>query len=141
MRQQTEPWGSEERGPCDKCDGKGTTLYRCSSCLEAGARVDCLACEGRVRFSGTCPACLGHGEIAHTVRSGIAVFPRREGLYRYLATKDDAEPEGKLLVELEGTLGDEPDLDADAGALLVHPRRVLSVEPLDAELVAAMRLR
>lgn len=75
------------------------------------------------------------------MRSGIAVFPRREGLYRYLATKDDAEPEGKLLVELEGTLGDEPDLDADAGALLVHPRRVLSVEPLDAELVAAMRLR
>lgn len=137
-RQVTEPWGEPEHGPCDKCGGRGTTRYECFSCLEGGSDPDCPACQGRVRFEQTCPTCQGSGEIHRTKRRGIAVFPRREGLYRYLAWKNDAEPEGKVVVEVAGRLSEDCDLDADHGALLVFPERVVGVEPLDAEVVAAI---
>jgi RecJ-like exonuclease len=139
-RQLTEPWGDDDHGPCDKCRGRGVVLYECRSCLEAGAVADCPSCQGRVRFRETCPACLGSGHIEHTRRRGVAVFPRREGLYRYLAERG-AVLAGKAIVELEGQLGDERDLDADAGALLVHPERIVEVQPLDVELVEAIRAR
>lgn len=139
-QQFTEPWGSRDHGRCDKCGGAGTTLYRCRSCVETGARADCPACQGRVRFRETCPACLGDGHIDHTRRAGLAVFPAREGLYRYLAEKN-ANVEGKLVVELEGKLSEERDLDADAGALLVMPKRIASVGELDVELIEAIRER
>jgi hypothetical protein len=138
--QYTEPWGSPDHGHCDKCEGAGVALYECRSCLEAGTAADCPACQGRVRFRETCPACLGSGQITHTRRSGIAVFPAREGLYRYLAERD-AALEGKAVVELEGRLSDEPDLDADAGALLIHPERIVATQPLAVELVEAIRSR
>jgi hypothetical protein len=140
-RQVTEPWGEPEHGPCDKCGGDGTTVYECFSCLEAGSDPDCPACQGRVRFEQTCPTCQGSGEIHRTQRQGIAVFPRREGLYRYLAWKNDAGVEGKVVVEVTGELSDDRDLDADHGALLVFPERLVSVEPLDAEVVRAIRDR
>lgn len=94
-----------------------------------------------MRFEQTCPACLGSGEIHRTRRRGVAVFPSREGLYRYLAWKNDAEVEGKVVVELAGELSDDCDLDADHGALLVFPARVVAVEPLDAERIASIRMR
>src|SRR4051794_29156445 len=137
-QQFSEPWGSHDHGGCDKCGGEGTAMYECRSCLEAGALSDCPACRGRVRYRETCPACMGTGRIDHTRRRGIAVFPRREGLYRYLAERD-AEVEGKVVVELEGTESEERDLDADAGALLVLPARVIAAEPLDAEKIEALR--
>jgi hypothetical protein len=139
-QQVTEPWGGHEHGPCDKCDGEGTVVYECRSCLEAGTRSDCPSCQGRVRFRETCPACLGDGEIDHTRRRGIAVFPAREGLYRYLAERD-ADVEGKVIVELEGRLSDERDLDADTGALLVYPARIRAVTPLDPDVVGEIRSR
>jgi hypothetical protein len=69
------------------------------------------------------------------------VFPSRQGLYRYLAWKNDASIEGKVVVELAGELSDDCDLDADHGALLVLPEELVSVEPLDAEAVRAIRDR
>jgi hypothetical protein len=139
-QQFTEPWGAADHGRCDKCGASGTTLYECRSCLEAGPRSDCPACRGRVRFRETCPACLGDGHIDHTRRAGIAVFPAREGLYRYLAEKN-ANVEGKVVVELEGRVSEERDLDADAGALLLLPERIVETVPLDTRLVAAIRER
>jgi hypothetical protein len=139
-RQFSEPWGAAEHGRCDKCGTSGVTLYECRSCLEGGARSDCPACQGRVRFRETCPACLGEGRIDHTRRAGVAVFPARAGLYRYLAEKN-ANVEGKLVVELEGRLSDERDLDADAGALLLLPERIVATTPLDTRLIAAIRER
>jgi hypothetical protein len=139
--QVSEPWGEPDHGPCDKCAGKGTVVYECFSCMEAGAEPDCPACQGRVRFEQTCPTCEGSGEIHRTRRRGLAVFPRPEGLFRYLAWKSDAEADGKVVVELEGELSDDVDLDADHGALLVFPERVVSVEPLDAERVNSIRIR
>jgi hypothetical protein len=139
-RQFSEPWGAADRGRCDKCGGAGTALYECRSCLETGPRSHCPACRGRVRYRDTCPACLGDGHISHTRRAGIAVFPTREGLYRYLAEKN-AKVEGKIVVELEGRLGEERDLDADAGALLVSPEQIASSAPLDVELITEIRER
>jgi hypothetical protein len=139
-RQFTEPWGSAEHGRCDKCGGAGTVLYKCRSCMETGGKADCPSCQGRVRFRETCPTCLGGGHVDHTRRAGLAVFPTREGLYRYLAERN-ANLEGKVVVELEGRPSEERDLDADAGALLVLPERIVSVVPLDVELIEAVRER
>jgi hypothetical protein len=139
--QVSEPWGEPEHGPCDKCGGSGTTAYECFSCMEAGPDPGCPACQGRVRFEQACPTCEGSGEIHRTQRHGVAVFPSREGLYRYLAWKDDAGVEGKVVVELAGSLSEDRDLDADHGALLVFPDRVVSVERLDPEVVASIRER
>jgi hypothetical protein len=139
-QQVSEPWGEPEHGPCDKCKGGGGTVYECFSCLEAGADTECPVCQGRLRFEQTCPACGGSGEIDHTERRGVAVFPSREGLYRYLAWKD-ADLDGKVVVELAGALSDDRDLDADHGALLIFPDRVVSVEPLDSEVVRSIQSR
>lgn len=139
-RQFTEPWGGADHGRCDKCGGAGTVLYECRSCMETGGKADCPSCEGRVRFRETCPACLGSGQVDHMRRAGLAVFPTREGLYRYLAERN-ANVEGKVMVELEGRPSEERDLDADAGALLVLPERIVSVVPLDVELIKAVRER
>jgi hypothetical protein len=139
-RQYTDPWGSAERGHCDKCDGRGVVLFECRSCLEDGVELFCPACQGRVRFTSTCPACEGGGEITRTRRRGIAVFPARSGLYRYLAERD-AHVAGRLLVELEGRLSDDQDLDADCGALLAYPQRIVSIQPLDPELVEEIQAR
>jgi hypothetical protein len=140
-RQFTEPWGSSEEGArCDKCGAEGVALHECRSCLEVGADPDCPACQGRVRFSATCPTCLGDGEITVTRRRGIAVFPTREGLYRYMAERN-ADVEDSVVVELEGELGEERDFDADSGALLLHPREVVGTRPVDLELVEAIRGR
>jgi hypothetical protein len=136
-QQFTEPWGDRGHGPCDKCCGEGLALYECRSCLEEGSSADCPSCQGRVRYRETCPACLGSGEITHTRRQGIAVFPTLGGLYRYLAERG-ADPDGKVVVELEGRLSEERDLDADAGALLVHPERIVAIRPLDVEVLASL---
>jgi hypothetical protein len=138
--QVSEPWGEPEPGPCDKCRGSGSTGFECFSCVETGARPDCPVCQGRVRFSQICPACGGSGAISRTRRRGVAVFPSRQGLYRYLAWKD-ADVEGKVVVELAGAISDDQDLDADHGALLVFPDSVVSVEPLDAEQVRSIQAR
>jgi len=139
--QVSEPWGEPEHGPCDKCEGKGTAVHECFSCMEAGPDSGCPACQGRVRFEQACPACEGSGEIHRNRRHGLAVFPSREGLYRYLAWKNDASVDGKVVVELEGKLSEDHDLDADHGALLVFPERLVSVERLDPALVASIRDR
>jgi len=140
-QQVTEPWGEPDHGPCDKCEGQGSAAYECFSCLEAGSDPDCPACQGRVRFEQTCPTCQGSGEIHRTRRHGIAVFPSREGLYRYLAWKSDAEVESQVVVELAGELSEDRDLDADHGALLILPEELVSVEPLDAAVVSSIRDR
>ena len=128
--QYSTPWGEPDHGPCDKCHGAGRTGYRCRSCLERGARSDCPACEGHVERMDVCPACEGDGQIDRTERDGVSVFPSIEGLYRYIAERE-AGAEGYVLVELEGELTEDRDLDADAGALLIRPTRVVGTRPFD----------
>src|SRR5436190_2873312 len=129
-RQYSTPWGAPDCGPCDKRQGSGTTAYACRSCLERGADNACPACHGRVEFSGECPVCEGDGQIDRTTRDGVSVFPSFEGLYRYLAERE-AETAGYVILELEGELTGDVDLDADAGAVLIRPTRVIGALPFD----------
>jgi hypothetical protein len=126
--QVSTPWGDADCGPCDKCRGTGTVDYRCNSCLETGSDPACPACRGRVRFSGTCPTCEGDGEIDRVERRGVSVFPSAAGLRRYLEDRD-VDLEEYRFVELKGERSDDVDLDADAGALLVFPSRIVRVGP------------
>lgn len=128
------PWGEPDHGPCDKCRGQGTTRYRCRSCLERGAEADCPACGGRIELDDVCPACEGDGRIDRTKRDGVSVFPSLEGLCEYIAERE-AGTEGQVAVELEGRLTGDRDLDADAGALLIRPTRVVATHPFDEALL------
>jgi len=137
--QWSTPWGAPDHGPCDKCRHEGRTQYRCASCLERGADVQCPACGGRVEFTDVCPACEGDGTVDRTRRRGVSVFPSVEGLYRYLAERD-AEADD-LVVELEGGLSGERDLDADAGALLIIPTRIVATHGFDLHGLDGLRAR
>lgn len=128
--QESEPWGGTIRGRCDKCGGSGETLHECESCVEGSADPQCPACHGKVRYRDTCPACDGSGEIDDTSREGVSVFPEEDALYRYMLRRD-ADLDGAVLVELEGTLSVDEDFDADEGALLVHPTAILDVREPD----------
>ncbi len=128
--QESTPWGEPEHGPCDKCGGAGTARYGCRSCLERGATPGCPACGGRVEFTDVCPACEGDGQIDRTKRDGVSVFPSIEGLYRYI-DEQEADADGCVVIELEGELTNDRDLDADAGALLVRPTKIVATHPYD----------
>lgn len=136
--QVSTPWGAPDHGRCDKCHGSGACRYRCLSCLEAGQRLDCPACGGRVEFEDTCPACEGDGEITRTERAGVSVFPSLKGLYRYLVERR-ADLAGAVMVELDGPLSGDADLDADAGAVLICPTDVVARHPVDEQRVAELR--
>src|SRR3954453_20503682 len=128
--QWSTPWGEPDHGSCDKCDGAETTPYACLSCIEDVALGDCPACQGRVHFTDICPACEGSGVIDHTTRRGVSAFPSMKGLYRYLVERN-ADLEGCVVLEFVAEPSDERDLDADAGAVLVHPISVLARHPVD----------
>ena len=132
--QRSRSWSDFFRGPCDKCEGSGETLHECESCLANGADPGCPSCHGKVRYRGECPACNGSGEVDESTRDGISVFPTTEGLYRYML-KRGANLEGSVLVELEGEPTGDDDFDADEGALLIRPRRIVGVRELDWECI------
>jgi hypothetical protein len=138
--QVSTPWGAPDHGPCDKCEGEHSVRFRCLSCVEEGARPDCPACSGRVEFTDRCPTCRGTGEIDDTRRQGVSVFPTLGGLYRYLVAHN-FDFSDAVVVELHGELSSEPDLDADEGALLVHPTEIVTQHAVDSERVEAVRKR
>jgi hypothetical protein len=116
--QVSEPWGGTIWGRCDKCGGSGRTE--------------------RQHGEGECPACEGSGEIDDSQRDGVSVFPDEDGLYGYMVRRD-ADLEGAVLLELEGRRSDDEDFDADEGALLVHPTRIVDARPPDRERIARLR--
>jgi hypothetical protein len=121
---QSEPWGGTIYGRCDKCNGSGQTSHECESCKASGPTADCPACHGEIRYRDECPACEGSGEIDDSSREGVSVFPDEDGLYRYMLKRDTRL--GKcLLVELEGDPSEDEDFDADEGALLILPTRIV----------------
>jgi hypothetical protein len=66
--------------------------------------------------------------ISRVRRAGISSFPTAEGLYRYLR-EQGADLSGDVFVEIEGTLSSDRDLDADEGAILVFPKRIVRKLP------------
>lgn len=127
--QQSTPWGEPEHGACEKCGGAGTARYECRSCAVRGPERDCPACEGRVDFIDVCPSCEGDGVIDRTKRDGVSAFPSIEGLLRYIEERE-ADIDGCVVLELEGELTGDRDLDADAGALLIRPTKVVAEHPV-----------
>jgi hypothetical protein len=135
--QRSTPWGSPNFGSCDKCGGSGETEFRCYSCLES-PDAGCLACHGEPSASIRCPACEGEGEISRVERIGVSVFPSPIGLYRYIAERDEAL-EGCSVIELEGDLSGDVDLDADVGALLIYPTKVVGRHDLNLKQIESLR--
>src|SRR4051794_38116817 len=118
-QQRTEPWGGTVYGRCDKCGGAGHKEHERR--------------EGQIE----CPACEGTGEIDDSERDGVSVFPDLDGLYRYMVSRD-ADLEDGVLVALEGVPSDDEDFDADEGALLIHPSRIVDVRQLDRDRIRAL---
>lgn len=137
-KQRSEPWGGGRKGECDKCHGDGWTWHECASCNENGARGECPSCSGELRYKDDCPACEGRGYIRDEVRDGISVFPDEEGLYRYMLGRDADLGDSSCVVELEGEQTGDEDFDADEGALLVRPTRIVEVRSVDSEKVAEL---
>ena len=136
--QVSEPWGENEGGRCDKCDGSGRTVHRCQSCAEE-ADPGCENCGGEVRYEDDCPACKGSGRLdPGEKRDGVSVFPDADGLYRYMVRRD-ADLAGSLIVRLEGEPTGEDDFDADEGAVLVRPTRIVCSEQVDWDRVEEIR--
>ena len=136
--QTSEPWGGTIYGRCDKCGGTGETEHECRSCTPTSADPGCPACHGEIRYMAECPACEGSGEIDDSSRDGVSVFPDLDGLYRYMAARG-ADVDGSRLVELEGEPTGDEDFDADEGALLVKPTRIVAVGEPDFERIQALR--
>jgi hypothetical protein len=134
--QKTEPWGGTVWGRCDKCGGTGTTRHECESCKASGRDENCPSCHGEMYYEEECPACQGTGEIDDSEREGVSVFPDEDGLYRYMVSRD-ADIEGSVLVALEGEPTEDEDFDADEGALLVRPTRIIEVRPVDEQRLKA----
>jgi hypothetical protein len=126
-RQVSEPWGGTIWGRCDKCGGSGRTRRECESCKENGPRDDCPSCHGKLTYEDVCPACEGSGELDDSERQGVSVFPDERGLFSYMR-KRGADIAGSTLVELEGEPSKDEDFDADEGALLIHPTRIVRVQ-------------
>ena len=136
-QQRSEPWEGTIYGRCDKCGGSGRTDHECESCLQQ-ADPDCPSCGGRVSFRAECPACGGSGEIDDSERRGVSVFPDEDGLYRYMLRRG-ADLNGAVVVELEGRESGDQDFDADQGALLIRPTRVVDRRPVDGGRVERLR--
>lgn len=137
--QETEPWSGTVRGRCDKCGGSGKTEHECESCSSGTPDSDCPACGGEVRYEDECPACEGSGEIDDSARDGVSVFPDEDGLYRYMIERDADLDDACLLVALEGEESEDEDFDADEGALLIRPKRVVSTGELDWDRIDELR--
>jgi hypothetical protein len=138
--QWTEPWGGADSGVCDKCAGEGRKDHACWSCLLTAPDPACPACRAAVRWQAPCPVCRGAGEIDGRSRHGVSVLPTIEGLYRYMIAHD-ADLERCVVAELEALRSSDVDFDADEGALLVIPTRIIRTSPVDRELVERVRTR
>ncbi len=66
------------------------------------------------------------------------MFPDEDGLYRYMVERG-ADFEGCVVVELEGHESEDEDFDADEGALLVIPTRIVDCRPVDGDRLAQTR--
>ena len=137
--QETEPWSGTVRGRCDKCGGNGKTEHECESCADGDPDPDCPNCHGEVTYVDECPACEGSGEVDDSSRDGVSVFPDEDGLYRYMLGRDADLDDACQLVELAGRESEDEDFDADEGALLILPERVVNVRNLDWDRIEALK--
>ena len=82
--------------------------------------------------------CRGTARIDGKPRHGVSVFPTVEGLYHYMLAKG-ADIERCTIVELEAGRADDVDFDADQGAMLVIPTKIVRCAPADGDAVERVR--
>jgi hypothetical protein len=70
----------------------------------------------------------------------VSVFPTVEGLYRYMLATD-ADVDDCLIVELDADPAGDVDFDADQGAMLVIPRRIIGCDAVDREMARRIEER
>jgi hypothetical protein len=124
---------------CPGCRGEGEVVGDPRPCVSCTDDVDmCDACRGLgfVSDVDVCPTCQGVGEVDDSVRRGVSACRTIDDLYRYFAERE-ADIADCVVVEMEADIADEEDWDHQRGAILVYPRRIISVTPLDPQLVEA----
>lgn len=94
----------------------------------------CEACAGQgYNYEGddqvNCAACRGQGRV-EDVRAGVSCCADLETLVAYWLDRAGTTS-ACVLVELEGEESEDEDHDAAAGAVLVHPTRIVRVVPLE----------
>lgn len=78
-----------------------------------------------------CLGCHAQGYV-EDVRYGVSACKREDDLYEYM-TSHHAYMVGAVIVEIEGELSDDEDHDADDGAVLILPTRIVSTRPVPQE--------
>lgn len=71
-----------------------------------------------------------------TPRHGVSVCDDIDTLIDYFRTAGGYVDEDMALVTLHGYIADDQDEDHENGAILIHPTRIVSVEPLSADIIA-----
>lgn len=102
----------------------GNLDRRCDDCSGAGWVI--LSAQDRKR---TCEVCKGHGRV-EDVRAGVSCCRDIETLAAYFNARH-LNTRGDVLIELQGDESDDEDHDSEAGAVLVHPTRIVSVTPIE----------
>jgi hypothetical protein len=81
-------------------------------------------------------------DIDSDTRRGVSVCTDLDDLVDYFAECEcDYGPEyidRLVVIELEGSLSEDDDFDADRGAYLIYPSRIVSVQPVPDELRAVV---
>lgn len=108
-RQYSAPWHGGIERPCPTCTDIDATHDP----------ADCTDCDGH--------------QWVEDIRDGISACDSLDALYAYWQVAggdlDDA-----VIVEMDATRSTDRDHDADLGAVLVHPYRIVSVTPVTDEI-------
>lgn len=109
-----------------------TTYYRIHDTrLVRGTTVDMLL-DPEMQYSSVWIGSVIRDGVEITRQDGVSVCRTLEDLRDYFALRSAYADEDVVLVELEGVeLEDEEDVDAEHGALLVRPTRIVGVWHLD----------
>lgn len=111
------------------------TSKRCGTCNGTGQHYDRDS-----DWPEACDACRGHGEV-EDVRHGVSACWSLDDLVDYFRGRTNhsqAWIDSLVVVEMEADVADDDDHDHSDGAVLVWPRRIVSVQPVPAVLRAVL---
>jgi hypothetical protein len=116
-------WTGYAERECSTCRTTGRVRCSCADVDEC----ESSGCDG----SQSCDDCRGAGYVEDTERrGGVSCCRTYEELMTYFGRRD-AALEDTVLVVLEGAESDIEDFDAEEGAVLVRPARIVKVRDFD----------
>lgn len=115
-------WTGEVYKKCEACNGAGEIVLRNE--------------DGKPKSDGygdietePCEICNGDREVKDNTRHGISCCESLQQLENYFETRS-ADLANVVVVAFEGRESDEEDWDADEGAVLVFPSKIVWVKSL-----------